>query len=99
MKKILCIFVIFSTLCFGSHLQEEEKTAKVKEKSFSEYVKLAQERDPEALFKLGKFYYEGIIVSRSYKKAFKYLNQSSRLGYEKATYNLGVLYGNSKTTY
>lgn len=99
MKKILYIFIIFNTLCFGTHLEEKEKTSKEKEKSFSEYVRLAQKRDPEALFKLGKFYYEGIIVGKNYKKAFKYLTKSSLLGYEKATYNLGVLYGNKRTTY
>jgi len=100
MNKIFCLILIFFTLGYTDHLQENDKTKiEKKEKSFSYYVKLAKKRDPEALFKLGKFYYEGKIVKRSYKKALKYLNRSSALGYEKATYNLGILYANNKTIY
>ena len=100
MKVILCIFVLFSTISFATHLADNEKhEVKEKEKSFTYYVRLAKKRDPEALFKLGKFYYQGKVVKRNYEKALKYLGMSSDLGYKKATYNLGILYANSKTKY
>ncbi len=99
MTKILCLLILLSTLSFSKHFDEKKKTQVEKEKSFSYYVQLAKERDPEALFKLGKFYYEGRVVKRSYKKALKYLTQSSLLDYQKATYNLGILYSNNKTIY
>ncbi len=100
MKNILIVPLIFSTFTFADYLQKkEEKQTVKKEKNFSQYVKLAKKRDPEALFKLGKFFYEGRVVKKSYKKALKYLNHSSALGYEKATYNLGILYSNNKTKY
>jgi len=99
MTKILCLLILFSTLSFSKHFDEKKKTQVEKEKSFSYYVQLAKKRDPAALFKLGKFYYEGRVVKRSYKKAFKYLTQSSLLDYKKATYNLGILYSNNKTIY
>jgi len=100
MKLLFCFLIAFYTSVYAKHLDEkEEKTSVKKEKSFSYYVKLAKEHDPEALFKLGKFYYEGKVVKRSYKKALKYLTQSSLLDYKKATYNLGILYSNNKTKF
>jgi len=106
MKKILCLLFILLSFSFASHSkekQQQELTPSQKrihnQKEFSHYAKLSKENDPEALFKLGKYYYEGRVVKKSYTKALAYLEQSSDLGYKKATYNLGILYANNKTPY
>lgn len=104
MKKTFCLLILLFTLGFSSHQKEEtsppsKAKKETKQQEFSQVAKLARQSDPAALFKLGKFYYEGRVVKKSYKKSLKYIQLSSDLGYEKATYNLGILYANNRTPY
>jgi len=103
MRKTFCLLALLATLGFANHSNTNtNKNIKHKENQrqvFSRSVKLAKQNDPEALFQLGKFYYEGKIVRKSYKKALQYLEKAHDLGYEKATYNLGIIYSNSRTPY
>lgn len=89
MIKIFFLFFILSTSVFAINDENE----------FNKQLILSKKNNPEALFKMGKFYYEGKIVKKSYEKAYKYLNKSSILEYTKANYSLGILYANKKTPY
>ena len=66
---------------------------------FKAYKKLILQNDKEAYYQIGKAYYQGKVLKKSYKKAYSYLSKASRLYHTKATYSLGIIYSNKKTPY
>ena len=61
-------------------------------KELLEDIKLAEQGDAEAQFRLGKRHYEGDGVEWDYNEAAKWYHMAAEHGNTNAQYNLGVLY-------
>lgn len=99
--KLLFLFVLTCKLLLSSPLelaQEAEKNKNYK-KAYIHYKKAAKREEEQALFKLGYFYYKGLISSKNYKKAKQYFEKASQLGHLEGFYYLGILHSDKKSGY
>lgn len=99
MKLLFACFFLY-TFIQASTLQKAQEAEENKEyqKAFNYYQDVSK-NNAIALFKLGTYYYKGKVVKKNYLKAKQYFEKASFLGYEKATYNLGILYSNKKASF
>ncbi|MEA2019353.1 MAG: tetratricopeptide repeat protein [Campylobacterota bacterium] len=65
-------------------------------KAIKLYKKSARGGEDEALFKLGKIYYNGRFIKRDISKAMGYFKQVASYGHKKAKFNVAVIYGQKK---
>lgn len=54
---------------------------------------------PEAIYQLGKYFYEGRFIKQNYSKAKDFFEIASKDGYLDARYALGIFYFNTKNPY
>lgn len=102
MKKIILVFLFFTNLLFADIYERAEKAEKNNDMNIAInlYKKSALENDnAKAFFKLGKIYNEGKHVKTNYSKAINYFSAGYYLKDVDSTYNLALLYANSKTKY
>ena len=94
---LLLIFLFYSNI-FGSLLDEANKAFKEKniKVAIKLYKKSARNGEDEALFELGKIYYNGKFVKRDINKAMNYFRQVADYGHIKAKYNVAIIYGQKK---
>ena len=60
--------------------------------NLKELIQLAEKGDADAQFNLGKIYYDGKGVEKSYEQAVYWWAKAAEQGYAKAQNNLGVCY-------
>jgi TPR repeat protein len=85
--KHLAVFVFLLISFFASGVEQ---------KSFSQYLRLAQRGNPEAQNRVGVAYYKGDGVRKDYREAFNWFLKSARNGHARAAYNLGWCYLNNE---
>ena len=59
---------------------------------FSDYRKMAEQRDAQAQYDLGKMYYNGKGVKKSNREAFRWRLKSAEQGHSDAQYQVGWMY-------
>jgi len=94
---LLLIFLFYSNL-LGGLLDEANKAFKDKniKTAIKLYEKSARGGEDEALFQLGKIYYNGKYVKRDINKAMDYFKKVAAYGHIKARYNVAIIYGQKR---
>lgn len=82
----LACFQYAQLLEVGDQVEQDETAA------FVFYRKAALNEHPEAVFRIGKVYHEGLLgQSANHKLAFEYYERAAYLGSPEATYNVGAM--------
>lgn len=63
------------------------------------YQAAKKDGSAEAIYELGKYFYEGKYINKNFDKAKLFFEQSSQKGFIEASYALGVLFFNSNSKY
>lgn len=100
MKKRIAWFLLYTSIHAISfeEAQKSEKTHGVLH-AMHYYKQLAQEKNPEAMFRLAQIYASGQTVQQSLSTTKAYLEEASNLNHLKSTYFLGKFYLSQKTIY
>lgn len=78
-------------------LKLEEDTIKIVKNShndnyFSYWVFISEYQNPYSIYKLAKMHEKGILIDKSYSKAFKYYEYASQRDHLKSSYMLGIYF-------
>lgn len=92
------IIIVFLTNSFCSYFEDATKAFEEKniEKALYFYKKSAISGNDEAIFILGKIYYNGKYVKQDLEKSLYYFEKISPYGHKKAKYNSAIIYANTK---
>ncbi|MFA6684514.1 MAG: hypothetical protein WCS26_04565, partial [Arcobacteraceae bacterium] len=102
LRKVgFCIFIIsLGYGLFANDLLQQAKEAQKNgddKKAVELFYKSAKvDNSAEAIYELGRFFYEGKIVKQNFDKAKSFFEQASSLGFIEAKYALGIFYFNKK---
>lgn len=102
LRKVgFCIFIIsLGYGLFANDLLQQAKEAQKNgdnKKAVELFYKSAKvDNSAEAIYELGRFFYEGKIVKQNFDKAKTFFEQSAGLGFIEAKYALGIFYFNKK---
>lgn len=102
MKKILLVLTTIFTFSFGLELIDEariyQEQGNIKE-ALDLYKIAASKQNEEAIIELGKIYYQGKVVKRDYKKAYRYFRKAHLLNNTEGSYYFAVLLSNKRSSY
>lgn len=79
--------------------EEIDKNSEYCKDVFNKLKLCAEKGDRKCQNMLGLWYEDGVGTSPNFELAFKWFNESSKLGYEAAFLNLGLLYSEGKGVY
>ncbi|MDY0327983.1 MAG: tetratricopeptide repeat protein [Arcobacteraceae bacterium] len=103
MIKALLLCSLLAVGLFGNEFlnnaKEAQKDDKHKEAMALFYKAAKYDASPEAIYQLGKYFYEGRFIKQNYSKAKDFFEQASKAGYLDARYALGIFYFNTKNPY
>ena len=105
MKKVVFFAFTIGLLCnlFANDLLQQAKEAQKNgddKKAIELFYKSAKvDNSAEAIYELGRFFYEGKIVKQNFDKAKSFFEHSASLGFIEAKYSLGIFYFNKKNPY
>lgn len=96
LRIIFLIIIVFFTQSFCSYFEDATKAFEEKniEKALYFYKKSAITGNDEAIFILGKIYYNGKYVKQDLEKALFYFSKIAAYGNQKAKYNTAIIYAN-----
>jgi TPR repeat protein len=92
------IIIVFFTNLYCSYFDDGTKAFEENniEKALYFYKKSAISGNDEAIFILGKLYYNGKYVAQDLEKSLYYFEKISPYGHKKAKYNSAIIYANNK---
>jgi TPR repeat protein len=98
LRILFLIIFLFYNLTAGSLLDKANRA--FKNNNINLAIKLLKESgnngNAEALFQLGKVYYNGRVTKRNIKLSMNYFKKASNYGHIKAKYNVAIIYGQKR---
>lgn len=95
--------MLFASFFYGNEflkLALEEKQNNNHKQALELFYKVAKENNsPQAIYEIGKYFYEGKVVKRNFDKAKEFFERSANAGFVDAKYALGIFYFNKNNPY